>query len=69
MQKKEVNGVDEFRVDVGRADKGRTFIRVVHLPSGKERVLVGLDQEDPQAVAKRLIEEIRHELALAMATK
>lgn len=67
MQKKKADGTDEFRVDIGRADKGGTFVRVLHLPSGKERIVVGTDQDDPQAVAKRLIEEIRHELRLVTA--
>ncbi len=60
----QANAEDEFRVDIGRADKGRTFLRVVHIPSGKERILVGLNGDDPHEVAKRLTEDLRTELGL-----
>jgi hypothetical protein len=55
---------DEFRVDIGRAGKGRTFIRVVHIPSGKERVRVGLCGDDSHGVTALLISELRRELGL-----
>jgi hypothetical protein len=52
----------DFRVDVGRADGGRTFVRVVHLPTGKDRVLVGLDGSDPEEVALQLTKELAIEI-------
>ena len=56
------NSDDEFRVDIGRAEHGQTFVRVVHIPSGKERVLVGLGRETTQDVIKRFTQEIQREL-------
>jgi hypothetical protein len=56
--------VDDFRIDIGRADKGRTFVRVVHLQSGKERTVIGLDGCEPTAVAERLQNELREELGI-----
>jgi hypothetical protein len=53
---------EDFRVDIGRADKGKTFVRVVHVPSGKERHLVGLGHENTHDVTRRLIEELITEL-------
>jgi hypothetical protein len=55
----------DFRVDVGRASAGRTFVRVVHLPTGKERIVVGLDGAEPAEVALRLTTELDHELRAA----
>ena len=52
----------DFRVDVGRADGGRTFVRVVHLPTGKDRLLVGLDGADPEEVALQLTKELSSEI-------
>ena len=52
----------EFRVDVGRADRGRTFVRVVHIPTGKEKALVGLGQADPNEVAFQLTRELTNEI-------
>jgi len=52
----------DFRVDVGRADGGRTFVRVVHLPTGKDRLLVGLDGADPEEVALQLTKELASEI-------
>ncbi len=54
---------DDFRVDIGRADKGRTFVRVVHLPTGKERIVVGLGEATAMEVAARLTQELSDELA------
>ena len=44
----------DFRVDIGRADKGRTFVRVVHVPTGKEKCVLGLGDENVNDVAKSL---------------
>jgi hypothetical protein len=55
---------DDFRVDIGRADEGRTFIRVVHLPTEKERIVLGLGEEQTNAVEARLIRELKAELGI-----
>lgn len=52
----------DFRVDVGRADKGRTLIRVVHVPTGKERIRVGLGEVDGREVAFQLAQELANEI-------
>ena len=52
----------DFRVDVGRADRGRTFVRVVHLPTGKDRILIGLEGADPAEVARQLTRELESEI-------
>ena len=57
--------MDDFRVDIGRADKGRTFVRVVHLQSGTEKTVVGLDGCEPKVVAERLQNELSEELGLS----
>lgn len=54
--------MSEFRVQIGRADKGRTFVRVIHLPTGKDRIVAGLGDEDPRDVEARLIEELKQEI-------
>ena len=56
--------MDDFRVDIGRADKGRTFVRVVHLQSGREKIVVGLDGCEPRIVADRLKSDLLAELAI-----
>lgn len=45
-------------MDVGRADGGRTFVRVIHLPTGQERTQVGLNGEPVEVVGKRLAQEL-----------
>jgi hypothetical protein len=55
--------MSDFRVDIGRADRGRTFVRVIHVPTGKQKIAVGLDGLEPNAVAQRLERELREELA------
>ena len=47
----------DFRVQIGRPaavetpDRGRTLVRVVHVPTGKERFLLGTGKADPYDVA------------------
>jgi hypothetical protein len=48
----------DFRVEIGRADKGRTFIRVVDVPTGKEKIQVGLGEADGRGVANQLAREV-----------
>ena len=52
----------DYRVDVGRADRGRTFVRVVHVPTGKDRTLIGTRGADVGEIAIKLAEEIATEL-------
>jgi hypothetical protein len=56
--------VDDFRTDIGSADKGRTFVRVLHLPSGMERIAVGLGSRTADIVAEQLENDLREELGL-----
>jgi hypothetical protein len=51
-------GMDGFRTDIGSADKGRTFVRVTHVDSGKERIVVGIGDANP----RRIIEELQQEI-------
>ncbi|MEX0703581.1 MAG: hypothetical protein WD069_15910 [Planctomycetales bacterium] len=44
---------EDFRVDIGRAANGRDFLRVVHLPKGRQRTVIG----------RGTAREIAHELA------
>jgi hypothetical protein len=39
-----------------------TFVRVIHTPTGKERMIVGIGDENALAVTERLIREIDQEL-------
>ena len=55
---------DDYRVDVGRADRGRTFVRVVHVPTGKDRTLVGIGKTDVDEVAFKLAKELAKEIGV-----
>lgn len=49
------NRVEErFRIDIGRADGGRSFVRVTDTTTGDSRIQVGLDGEPAEAVGQRL---------------
>ena len=63
MSELSLNDNIDFQVDIGRADQGRTFVRVIHLPSGNKRTLVGIGQSHPQEVALGLAKEILEEIA------
>ena len=52
----------DYRVDVGRADQGRTFVRVVHVPSGKDRTSIGTGDYDLNEVASKLAKELAKEI-------
>jgi hypothetical protein len=52
----------DYRVDVGRADRGRTFVRVVHVPTGKDRTLIGTGDADVNEIAIKLAEELAKEI-------
>lgn len=53
---------------IGSADKGRTFVRVIHIASRKERIVVGIGDEPALAVADRLMKEIVEELGRGNAS-
>ena len=57
-------GIDrsDFRIDIGRAGKGETFVRVIHIPSGKQRIKVGLGIATTQDIANQMIEELSREV-------
>jgi hypothetical protein len=48
----------EFRVQIGRADRGETFVRVIHTPTKRDRIVVGLGAAEPEEVAARLMQEL-----------
>jgi hypothetical protein len=52
----------DFRVDVGRAEGNRTFVRVVHLPTGQSRSVVGLGGRAPDEVADDLALELLRQI-------
>jgi hypothetical protein len=56
----------DLRFDVGRADGGRTFVRVVHIPTGKSRTIVGLGNRTAEDVAAELAKDLMRELAEGM---
>jgi len=51
----------DIRVEVGRI-AGGSFVRVTHLPTGKQRMLGPIGAEPPAVVAKRLRAELEAEL-------
>jgi hypothetical protein len=53
-----MNDDNEFRIDVGRANPTGDFVRVVHLPSGEQRTVVGLNGKRASQIAERLKQEI-----------
>ncbi len=52
----------DYRVDVGRVNGGRTFVRVLHIPTGKERTRVGLSGANSNEVSFQLTQEIANEI-------
>jgi hypothetical protein len=56
-----------FRVDVGRADGGRSFVRVVDTVSGADRSQVGFNGETADAIARRLAGEILAEFPIKVS--
>ena len=55
--------MSDFRVQIGSADMGRTFVRVVHVPTGKERLVVGIGDATTQEVETQLTEDLKREIA------
>jgi hypothetical protein len=53
----------DFRIDLGRGAGGKTFMRVVHLPTGIERTVSSIGSRDSRELAKELAAEILEELA------
>ena len=58
---------NEVRVDIGRAIDGGTFVRVVHIPTGRTRTKEGVGSEPPAAVVSRLRAELEAELSAAVS--
>jgi hypothetical protein len=52
----------DFRVDVGRADRGRTFVRVIHIATGKDRIIVGIGKSKVTDLAFELFSELSKEI-------
>jgi len=59
-----LDAMSDFKVDIGRADKGRTFICVVHLSTGKERIVVGSGDSNPDMIAQQVARELLADLAV-----
>jgi hypothetical protein len=57
---------DDFLVWIGRADEGRTFVRVAHLSSGKSRIVVGIGDRTVIQIQTELARAILNELAEGM---
>lgn len=53
---------DDFRIASGRADEGRMFLRVVHLPTQVSRVVVGLNGRPYAEVAQKLLSTVLQEI-------
>lgn len=53
----------DFETRIGSASGGRTFVQVLHKPTGTERHQVGLNGESTDAVARKLYLEVLVELA------
>ena len=52
----------DFLVQIGRADKGRTFVRVVHSATGKDRSLVSIGDASPREIAFQLAKDLTNEV-------
>ena len=57
---------NDFVVWIGRADGGRTFVRVAHPSSGKNRIVVGIGNRTVMQIQTELAREILNELAEGM---
>jgi hypothetical protein len=53
----------DFTFEIGRADGGRSFIRVTHVPTGVHRIQVGLTGVNQHALKQQMYQEILAELA------
>lgn len=56
---------NEVRIDTGRAIDGGTFVRVLHIPTGRTRTRDRLGAETHAAVVSRLCAELEAELLAA----
>jgi hypothetical protein len=52
----------DFRVDVGRADRGQTFVRVIHIATGKDRITLGIGNSNVTDIAFALFNELSKEI-------
>jgi hypothetical protein len=52
----------DFLIQIGRADKGRTFVRVVHIATGKDRSLVGIGDANPREIAFQLAKDLTNKV-------
>ncbi len=60
---------NEVRIDIGRARDGGTFVRVLHIPTGRARTKDRLGAESHAAVVSRLRAELEAELLAAGLTQ
>jgi len=59
----------DIRIDTGRASPSGTFVRVVHLPTGRSRTKAPLAGEPHEAVVARFRAELEAELLAAGLTE
>jgi hypothetical protein len=53
---------EDFLLESGRASAGRMFVRVVHVPSRVNRVLVGLNGRPYKEVVQELLSAVLREI-------
>jgi hypothetical protein len=53
---------EDFRIESGRADGGRMFLRVIHLPTQASRVVVGLNDRPYAEVVRELLSAVLQEI-------
>jgi hypothetical protein len=53
---------EDFRIDLGRASEGRTFLRVVHVPTEVSRVVVGWKGRPYAEVVQELLSAVLQEI-------
>ena len=56
---------NEVRIDMGRAREGGTFVRVLHIPTGRARTKERLGSESQAAVVAKLRAELEADLLAA----
>ncbi len=53
---------EDFETQIGRASDGKSFVRVIHLPTKTERSVVGWNGDSSSQIVERLVKEILDEI-------
>jgi uncharacterized protein YycO len=56
---------EDIRVDIGRANDGKTFARVVHMPTQVSRVVIGLRKRSSRGIVRELCSAVLQETEAA----